>query len=372
MEYSKNISQTQITRRWVWSRLCGFPQCGVPGDARSLDCRSLYKRAEYYYGLKPYTIRRAAESLGVYPRKDVEYRDDSTLKKPYEKGWRYNQWSWSTVRNPLWKDNLENIGKGYCNWACGAPRGSRSEDVNDFLFETERNVYNWLNEHGTPRNEFHYQRPELFSDGYTDNSIDYIIRRFFINEFLFLMKIDDEDSEGTDLFEAYDIEQIYGGVCQELATMGRDCSREHFRVVLYGLGFTMEGRGKYYRTHGARPFLDVVDKIKIGILEKIEKKEIREGFDLPSLWKKFNVQDSWVGERMLFDAAVSELLYEGFLRTFDFIKGVNSQVLHFDGYAEEPSSRSVDKRLVYLHTLNSERKKFPQQKPILYGKYIGL
>lgn len=364
MEFSKNISRTQIIKRWIWSRLCGFPRFCIPGDARSLNCQQLYKRALYYYNIKPYTVRRAAESLGVYPDKNVAYKNSPELMKPYKKGWRLNQWSWASIRNPVWIGNKGNWGKGYCNWALGAPKGLLPHERDNFVSNVECNILSWMQTNGPDTREFLFPRPELFINGYTENSIDSVIRNVFINNFVFLIKIDDEDKDGSDVFESYDIEQLYGMVVNELALTGRDCSRERFRIASYGLGFTSEDKGRVRRSHGLRPFLDAIDQLKLSILERIEAKVIPTPFDMTSLWKACQIDN--VSEKLMYDAAVSELVYEGLLKTAEFMAFENNQGLYIDIYDEEPTGKAINKRLLYLDSLNSERRKFAKQMAPLY------
>ena len=91
------------------------------------------------------------------------------------------------------------------------------------------------------------------------------------------------------------------------------CSRKKFQTACYSYRITADKTNRgYRRTHGMTPFLDVVDRIKLSILRRLRAKTLRRPFDMKALWEDYGIDD--VKERMLYDAAVAELVYEGFLR----------------------------------------------------------
>ncbi len=91
------------------------------------------------------------------------------------------------------------------------------------------------------------------------------------------------------------------------------CSRKKFQTACYSYRITADKTNRgYRRTHGMTPFLDVVDQIKLSILRRLRAKTLRRTFDMKALWEDYGIDD--VKERMLYDAAVAELVYEGFLR----------------------------------------------------------
>ena len=117
------------------------------------------------------------------------------------------------------------------------------------------------------------------------------------------------------------------------------------------------------------PFLDVVDRIKLSILRRLRAKTLRRTFDMKALWEDYGIDD--VKERMLYDAAVAELVYEGFLRVASCIVVEGERGIEIAVFDDEPTGREIDLRLLYLHTLSSSKRKFQQQRPLYYGKYIG-
>lgn len=238
--FSKNISITQIVKRWVWSQLCAFPNIKSPGNSQSSDMRCLYRRAKEFYGLKAYTIRRAAEAMGVFPKKNVDYSDEPTLGRPYMKGWRKDSQSWASIRNPVWSEARAKWDEGFCDYGKSAPESFIKAQRDEFQKEVEENLKAWFGQNGPDAREFFYPRPELYSGGYSADTVLHVARNIFIKDFLWRVKIDDEDQNGEDRFDAYEIEQLYGSILNELETSSRTLSRESFRIELYRCGITSE------------------------------------------------------------------------------------------------------------------------------------
>ena len=90
---------------------------------------------------------------------------------------------------------------------------------------------------------------------------------------------------------------------------------------------------------------------------------------MKALWEDYGIDD--VKERMLYDDDAAELVYEGFLRVASHVIVEGERGIEIDVFDEEPTGREIDLRLLYLHTLSSPQRSFPQQRPLYYGKYIG-
>ena len=148
------------------------------------------------------------------------------------------------------------------------------------------------------------------------------------------------------------------------------CSRKKFQTACYSYRITADKTNRgYRRTHGMAPFLDVVDRIKLSILRRLRAKTLRRPFDMKALWEDYGIDD--VKERMLYDDDAAELVYEGFLRVASHVIVEGERGIEIDVFDEEPTGREIDLRLLYLHTLSSPQRSFPQQRPLYYGKYIG-
>lgn len=372
--FSRKVSQLQIIRRWVWSRLCGFSEIHCPGTNQSLDVRQLYKRGQTFYGFKSTIIRGAAEAIGVYPDFKVPYKETPYYLKPYVQGWRQTDKSWAAIRNPCWIQNHLYWGLGPFDWK-QATRNPREKKWIEF--QTKRNLNEWGKGHGVSDElykEFHYPRPELFKDGYKSGSIEYYIRRFFIENLVPRLKIDEMDEQGEDLFPWYQFEDVFTELNVSRERDGLPLiDREQFRVACYCFGFTTERcevNEPAWRTHGLRPFLDVVDLVKIHIIESLKTLSNQRLFTVDEIWDAFEIKEWDFKERMLYDAALAELVYEGFLRS-EKKYVVNDSYETIECYFKSEDFDSIDTRFLYLHTLNSAAKKFPQIKPMRYGKYIG-
>ena len=282
--------------------------------------------------------------------------------------------SWASVRNPCWIPNRSLWGDGPFDWKLSTRNKKEKRWVD---YQTMFNLQRWTQEQdkaGSYPNEFHYPRPELFKDGYKSGSVEYYIRRFFIENLVPRLKIDEMDEQGEDLFPWYQFEDVFS----ELNTSReRDdlpwIDREQLRVACYCFGFTTERceeNEPAWRTHGLRPFLDVVDLVKIHIIESLKSLSNQRLFTVDEIWDAFEIKEGDTKERMLYDAALAELVYEGFLRAEK--KEVDEEDYEtIEQYVKSEDFDSIDTRFLYLHTLNSAAKKFPQIKPMRYGKYIG-
>ena len=356
-KFSSNLTMTQILKRWVWSQMCGFPLLSSPGDKRSLDLRRLYRRAYEHFGLDAYSVRRAATSIGVYRTGDEGYKNDPTLMKPYMKGWRVSQWNWASVRNPAWKKNLQYWGRGFCDWRLGVPqevlckyrKRVQKEKVRDeFVSETSKNLYSYVMENPNAP-EFHYPRPKLFVGGYTEKSSLYVMREVLIECLLPQVS-------------------AFGNSADELQPLGLSLSRERFRVATYKYGIT--SKNGYKKVDSWRPFLDVVDQVKLKVLDLIDNGELPQIFFMKDVW--LLVEADKCEERMLYDCAVAELFYEGFLRVGSDLRDFRGRNSKVDFYQEEPTSRSVSREKLYLHTLRgrtwSQNQGFKQEFAPLHGQ----
>lgn len=370
---TKHISQKQITGRWVWSRLCGFPHVCTPGTTESRDYRQLYKRAKVYFNISVYSVRRAAQRLGVFTRRDEYSSDAIWYQKPYVKGWRVDAMSWASVRDPTWT-GARNRGVGIYDWSKGAMPGASREERKTFQFQVEKNINERFPEESerATLNEFHYPRPEIFELGFTNASNEYDVRRRLIETFIPDVDFNELKRDGRITISVDDYENLCSLINSQREDEGKSAlSRQYFRRLCNRFGFSF--RGDFVYVDGFRAFLDVVDQIKYYILKLLKGNLLQNEFDLKSLYKRIEGGKDDVKLKMLYDAALAELVYEGFLKTrlVEVNLGpANSADVDFYGAAVD--FQNVDVELAYLHTLNSTRMEFPRVITPRYAEYIGL
>lgn len=379
---SKDIKTSLLVERWVWSRLCGFPQICEPGGKQSVDYRRIYKRAGELFDLDTSVVRRAAERLGVYSGRENYYDTDLYLK-PYKRGWRVKDSGWASVRNPAWRDN-RNFDKGIYRWGRGvreADRAEAREKIRENILKYNRSGSFYGD--GTDsfdltcnREEFLIKRPEVYLRGVSETSVAGQVRRKLIETLVPIMKIDDRDPNGRDLFYPQEIDDIYYEMNEHRLQTGSSLIlREKFyqacRLFLITSWMDYKHKEPYKKTHGLRVFLDVVDQAKIKILVRLPERLSQE-FEVFDVWREFRCDD--LGEKLIYDSALAELVYEGFLRTKAREYGVNSKGYKtwLDNYALAEGSGHIDVRRLYFHTLNPYGKQlFKEQRPKHYAEYIG-
>lgn len=391
---SKGIKTSTLLKRWVWSRLCGFPNICEPGTRRSVDYRRLYKRSKEFYGIETYSVKRAAEILGVYAGQRIDNGVDDYYHlnlhlKPYIPGWRVKPDAWASVRNPVWRDN-PSFGKGIYKLTNAVRAGDRfwAEDeikenviaYNQQFYDASPDMYARENErYKMTLNpyEFLIQRPEIYLRGFSDTSWLHYVRGYLVRELVPRIKCDDDDVSRQDLFYPQEIEDVYNDMNRERVERGLNMIlRQHYYraccLFLISSWKDYKENEVYKKTHGLRPFLDVIDQAKIRVLEAMEKGMWRPVFEVQEVWEAFRCGNN-VGEKIIYDSALAELVYEGFLRTKSTEYGVNDKGYKnwLECYAAANGTRDVKLSRLYLHTLNSCNRRFTEYRPVHYAEYRG-